>query len=295
MRCLVTGGAGFIGSNLAMELQQGGHDVVVVDNFFTGHEDNLRGFTGEVVRADVSRPFDVGEGYEAIFHQAAITDPRHPDDEDTWRQNTEGFERVIELARRCAAKLVYASSASLYGHGPAPQTEDQPKDLLSAYARSKLWMDEQAAKLAGEMHIVGRRFFNVFAPRERQRGRPASMIYHLTRQMKAGSRPKLFHSGEQKRDHIYVADAVRSNLLSLEAPSDVYNVGTGVATTFNQLVEYINEALGTALEPVYIDNPYTGTYQDLTQADTTRAESKLGFTCRYTTRQGVLEYAPTID
>ncbi|MFW5693298.1 MAG: NAD-dependent epimerase/dehydratase family protein, partial [Thermoguttaceae bacterium] len=158
-----------------------------------------------------------------------------------------------------------------------------------------LWMDERAAKLAGEMHIVGLRYFNVFGPRELHKGRPASMIYHLTRQMKGGSRPRLFRSGEQKRDHIYVADVVRSNLLALEAPSDVYNVGTGVATTFNELVTYINEALGTDLQPEYIDNPYTGTYQDHTQADTTRAESRLGFTCRYTTRQGVLEYAPTID
>lgn len=290
MKCLVTGGAGFIGSNLALELQNQGDDVVVVDNFFTGHVDNLAGFEGEVIRADVSRPVELPDDFDVIFHQAAITDPRHPDDDETYRSNTEGFEVIIDLAQRCDARLVYASSASLYGHGDAPQQEDQPKDLLNTYARSKLWMDDRAKTLVDQMHIVGLRYFNVFGPREAHKGRPASMIYHLTQQMKLGQRPKLFRNGEQKRDHIYVRDVVMANLLATEAPCGVYNVGTGRATTFNELVQWINQALGTHLQPEYIDNPYGQTYQAHTQADTTRAREELGFEAVFTPQQGVIDY-----
>jgi ADP-L-glycero-D-manno-heptose 6-epimerase len=294
MKCLVTGGAGFIGSNLALKLEELGHDVTIVDNFFSGHVDNLAGFGGEVLRADVSRPFEAAEDFDAIFHQAAITDPRHPDDDETYRSNTEGFEVIIDLARRCGAKLIYASSASLYGHGEPPQQEDQPKDLLNTYARSKLWMDDRAKTLFDQMHVVGLRYFNVFGPREAHKGRPASMIYHLTRQMQQGQRPRLFRHGEQKRDHIYVADVVSSNLRALDAPCGVYNVGTGRATMFNELVDWINEALGTDLPPEYIENPYGDTYQAHTQADTARARRQLGFEAAYTPREGVLEYAPTL-
>ncbi len=294
MKCLVTGGAGFIGANLAWELARHGNDVTVVDDFRTGCAENLAGFRGEVVRADISKPLDLAEPFEAVFHQAAITDPRHPNDEETFQCNTVGFQRVIDLAAGCGSKLVYASSASMYGNGPSPQREDQPKNLLSAYARSKLWMDELATSLAGSMHIVGLRYFNVFGPLEAHKGRPASMIYHLARQIKAGNQPRIFSDGNQKRDHIYVKDCVRANLLALSAASGVYNVGTGRGTTFNEVVAYINEALRTRLEPQYIDNPYGATYQNDTQADTALAREKLGFIAKYTAREGILEYVPQI-
>ena len=294
MRCLVTGGGGFIGSNLALELEKKGHDVVVLDDFSAGSRKNLTSFSGGVLDVDCSRPFKTEGNFDAIFHQAAITDPRAPDDDETIRNNIEGFKLIIALARSQGAKLVYASSASLYGHGAAPQQEDQDPDILSAYARSKLMMDQMAAEFAKAMHIVGLRYFNVFGPNEAHKGRPASMIYHLTKQMRAGKRPKLFYDGTQKRDHIYVKDCVQANLCALDAPSGVYNVGTGVATSFNDVVKYINKALGTQFEPEYIENPYKGTYQDHTQADISRAEEMLGFTAAYTTEQGILDYVPQL-
>ena len=295
MHCLVTGGAGFIGSNLALELEQQGHDVIVADNFRTGVMENLQEFHGHVLDLDVSRAFAIDDSLDAIFHQAAITDPREPDDDETFRNNLEGFQRIIDLTLAKNAPLIYASSASLYGNGPAPQQEDQDKHLMSAYAESKLRMDEIAEDLFDSMHIVGLRYFNVFGPREAHKGRPASMIYHLTRQMKAGRRPRIFWDGEQKRDHIYVMYCVRANFIALEGPSGVYNVGTGVATSFNQLVDYLNDALGTDLEPDYFDNPYTGTYQDDTQAETTRAREVLGFEAQYSVPDGLREYVPSIE
>ena len=197
---------------------------------------------------------------------------------------------IIELAKKNNAKLIYASSASLYGNGPAPQQEDQEKELMSAYAKSKLKMDQIAEELFNKMHIVGLRYFNVFGPRESHKGRPASMIYHLRNQMLAGKRPRLFKYGEQKRDHIYVKDIVRANFLALQAPSGVYNVGTGIGTNFNEVVRVLNKVLGTNLEIEYIDNPYDSTYQNNTQADTNKAEKWLGFTVKYSFEEGVRDY-----
>ena len=296
---MVTGGAGFIGANLALELSARGHDVTVLDNLSFGNEKNLDGFKGRFVRGDVceSDILRALEGpFDAIFHQAAITDPRYPDDQETLRQNVQGMHQVMKLAQQHGAKLIYASTASLYGNGASPQREDQPKELLSVYAQSKLVMDEMASHHFNDMHIVGLRYFNVFGPREQHKGRPASMIYHLTKQMKAGRRPRIFKMGEQKRDHIYVKDCVLSNLAALQAPSGVYNVGTGIGTSFNELVSLLNETLGTRLEPEYFDMPYDPkTYQMNTQADTRRAEVILGFKAEYDLKRALREYVPTIE
>jgi ADP-L-glycero-D-manno-heptose 6-epimerase len=295
MRCLVTGGAGFIGSNLATALENQEHEVVILDNFSSGNRANLSGFKGEVMDVDISKPLDFGGRFDAIFHQAAITDPRYPNDRETIRQNLDGFELVLALAQEQNAKLVYASTASLYGNGPAPQKEDQPKELFSAYAQSKLIMDEMASHHYADRHIVGLRYFNVFGPGEGFKGRAASMIYHLAKQMKQGKRPRIFKWGEHQRDHIYVKDCVLANLQALEAASGVYNVGTGVATSFKKLTEILNEVMGTGLEPEYFDMPYDPrTYQNHTQADVGRAESLLGFKARYGLKEAIKEYLPLI-
>ncbi|MCK4522273.1 MAG: NAD-dependent epimerase/dehydratase family protein, partial [Nanoarchaeota archaeon] len=227
MKILVTGGAGFIGANLALELEKQGHEVIIADNLFSGTKDNLKEFKGKFIEWDLADKKDIDKSFDIIFHQAAITDPRYDNDEETYTKNVEGFKNIIELALKNNAKLIYSSSASLYGNGPVPMEEDQEKELFSAYAKSKLKMNEIASAYFDKMHIVGLRYFNVFGPREAHKGRPASMIYHLRKQMLQGQRPRIFKMGEQKRDHIHVKDIVRANILALNAPSGVYNVGTG--------------------------------------------------------------------
>ena len=290
MKILVTGGAGFIGANLALELEKQGHEITIVDNMFSGAEVNLKGFKGKFIELDVSIEKEIPGEFDVIFHQAAITDPRHDNDEETYTKNVQGFKNILKLAQKNNAKLIYASTAALYGNGPIPMKENQELKSFSAYAESKIKMDQIAAGYFDKMHIVGLRYFNVFGPRESHKGRPASMIYHLRKQMLNKERPKLFKFGEQKRDHIYVKDAVRANILALDAKSGVYNVGTGIATTFNEVVKILNEVLGTALEPEYIDNPYGEDYQENTQADTTKAENILGFKAEYSFKQGVADY-----
>ena len=292
MKCLVTGGAGFIGSNLALELEKQGHDVVIVDNFLTGNKNNLKGFSGKVIEIDVTENCELNEKFDVIFHEAAITDPRYPNDEETYNKNVQGFKNIINLAQKNNAKLIYASTASLYGNGPVPMNEDQKKELLSAYCKSKLEMDNIAASLFDKMHIIGLRYFNVFGPRETYKNRAASMIYHLGRQIKAGKKPRIFKFGEQKRDHIYVKDAVDATIMAVNAKkSCIVNVGTGIATNFNELIKILNEVLGKNLKPEYFDMPYNPkTYQSDTQADTKKAEEFLGFKAKWSLKEGIKDY-----
>ncbi|MBI2650982.1 NAD-dependent epimerase/dehydratase family protein [Candidatus Woesearchaeota archaeon] len=297
MKCLVTGGSGFIGSNLALELEKNGHEVTIADNLLTGNKKNLNGFNGKFIELDVSKQFDLNENglnerFDAIFHEAAITDPRYPNDKETYNKNVQGFYNIIKFAQKNNAKLIYASTASLYGNGNVPMKENQKKELLSSYAKSKLEMDKIASQLFRKMHIVGLRYFNVFGPREKYKGRAASMVYHLARQIKDEKNPRIFKFGEQKRDHIYVKDVIDATIKALHAKkSCIVNVGTGIATTFNDLVKALNKELGKNLEMEYVDMPYEPkTYQNNTQAHTSKAEQLLGFKSKYSLKDGIKDY-----
>lgn len=295
MKCLVTGGAGFIGSNLALHLEKEGHTVTVLDDFSSGHENNLKGFKGEVIRADVA-DFNFSSKFktcDAIFHQAAMTDTTVTDEAKMFRANVEGFRNILNFASRVHAKVIYASSAATYGKGPSPMKESQQSAPTNCYGVSKARMDGIAQKAIQEgsvPSIVGLRYFNVFGPREDYKGGAASMIYQLAEQMKKGMRPRIFKYGEQKRDFVYVKDAVRANLLAFQSgKSGIVNIGTGKATSFNEVIETLNQILGFSYEPDYFDNPYSF-YQEHTEADLSLAEKLLGYRPQYTTQEGMKDY-----
>jgi ADP-L-glycero-D-manno-heptose 6-epimerase len=161
------------------------------------------------------------------------------------------------------------------------------------YAFSKAIMDNIAlreAKALSDWTIVGLRYFNVYGPREAHKGVPASMVYHLAQQMKAGQRPRIFKHGEQQRDFVYVKDIVQGSIRALDAQtSGIYNLGTGQARSFNELVDALNECLGTNFRPDYIDNPHAH-YQNFTQADLTNARGALGYEPRFPLEEGVRDY-----
>jgi ADP-L-glycero-D-manno-heptose 6-epimerase len=296
MKCLVTGGAGFIGSNLAIALQKK-HDVTILDNFSSGHRNNLDGFEGEVIENDI-RKFDWTEaGADIIFHQAALTGVVNPRDgsavmeEDIMAVDLEASKKIFEHCKKRKIPFIYASSAATYGMAPAPTKESDAGKPTNAYGRAK-WLFEQFT--SGQRHenlVIGLRYFNVFGPRERYKGKLASMIFQLMQQMSGGQRPKIFKHGEQKRDQIYVKDAVRATLLAMDAKeSCIVNVGSGEAITFNRIVAALNDALGTKLEPEYIDNPYASFYQTHTQADLTLAKEKIGFEPQWKFEDAVKNY-----
>jgi len=293
---LVTGGAGFIGSNLAFEIKRRFPEasVTVIDDFRAASFKNLLGFKGEVAAFDVAqeewlevfkaRPVDT------IFHLASITDTTVLDEKKMIFDNVEGFRNVLKLASEKKADVVYASSAGVYGSQDTPMKEEDAGKPNNVYGFSKWTMDQLALAYGKELKIVGLRYFNVFGPGEWFKGSAASMIYQLYKQMADGRRPRIFKWGEQRRDFIYVKDVVAATLRAPEAKQNtVLNIGTGQSTSFNEVIEALNEGMGTRLEPDYFDNPYDF-YQNFTQADMSRARDEIGFTAQFTTRAGILDY-----
>ncbi|HWP85790.1 MAG TPA: NAD-dependent epimerase/dehydratase family protein [Terriglobia bacterium] len=293
MRILVTGGTGFIGSNLVLRLLEQGHEVLI-----TGHdaEQKIPNFRGKMLQ-----PGLLGIDWEALghvdvlFHLAAINDTTSLDEREMMRANVaaaqELFRRVAEGGCR---RIVYASSTAVYGDAPAPYREETPARPLNPYARSKKELEEWASRFAAEhpeLTVVGLRYCNVYGPRENHKGPRASMIYQLAAQMRQGN-PRLFRFGEQKRDYLYVADAVRANLLAAEArQSCIVNCGSGKAVTFNALVELLNQTLGVRRRPEYIPNPFADRYQSHTECDMTLAKERLGFEPAYDLPAGLADYA----
>ncbi|MBI4115274.1 MAG: ADP-glyceromanno-heptose 6-epimerase [Candidatus Omnitrophica bacterium] len=293
---LVTGGTGFIGSNLTLELQSRypGAFIVVIDDFRGSSFKNLLGFKGEVLAFDVAQRdwLKVLEDreFDAIFHLASITDTTILDEKKMIFDNVEGFRNVLELALETKADVVYASSAGAYGSQDTPMKEEDAGKPNNVYGFSKWVMDQLAESYSGKLKIVGLRYFNVFGPRESFKGSAASMIYQLAQQMLAGRRPRIFKWGDQRRDFIYAKDVVEATITAHQAKRNtVLNVGTGQATSFNEVIEALNEALGAHLEPDYFDNPYDF-YQNFTQADMTRTKKEISFQAKFTTREGILDY-----
>ncbi len=290
---MVTGGAGFIGSNLALTLEENGAKVVVIDDFSCGNFQNLKNFTGELIAQDINEVnWEKLGAIDVIFHQAALTDTTVSDQKRMMYNNVEGFRKIIEFTVRKQIKLVYASSAAVYGNEPAPQREAGSLNPLNVYGYSKLIGDriaEQFAKKSKSI-IVGLRYFNVFGTGEAHKRNYASMIYQLAQQMRSGKRPRIFHDGEQSRDHIYVKDVVEANLKAAQAKkSGIVNLGTGKATTFNRIIEILNDVLGTSLAPDYFDNPYSF-YQNKTQADVSGLKKLTGFETQYSIEKGIKDY-----
>src|SRR5947209_12870727 len=212
LNLIVTGGAGFIGSNLTLALQeQFPHAALtVIDDFRSGDFKNLAGYHGDFVAADLARldwRAQFGDAkIDGIFHMASITDTT---DHEQFRQthdNVESFRRLLRFARPNKTPVVYASSAATYGNVTTATSETVSAAPSNIYAFSKAIMDNLARRCASEdpdWVIVGLRFFNVYGPREAHKGVPASMVYHLSRQMTSGQRPRIFKFGEQLRDFVY--------------------------------------------------------------------------------------------
>lgn len=297
---LVTGGAGFVGSNIAKELESQGHEVTVIDDFSNANFKNLIGFKGDVIAADIFKFMPQDVYFDAIFHEAAITDTTVMDQQRMMEQNVEAFKNVLNFAAFNEIKrVVYASSAATYGNGAVPMKESQPTHPENVYGFSKVIMDNVARQFAQDnqdMTIVGLRYFNVYGPGEYYKGKMASMMFQLYNQMKEGKRPRIFKHGEQLRDFVYVKDIVKANLCALTNAKEtgVYNAATGVARSYNDVVACLNKEMGTNLEPEYIDNPYAF-FQTKTEADMSLTLEKIGYAPDYTLEAGVADYVKTLE
>jgi ADP-L-glycero-D-manno-heptose 6-epimerase len=288
---LVTGGAGFIGSNLTLTLQERYPNarIIVIDDFRSGDFRNLQGYRGDFVAADISR-LDWQKQFkdlvfDAIFHEASITDTTVHDQLLQTHDNVEGFRRLLEFAVLNCTPVVYASSAATYGIAATRMKEDQPPAPANVYAFSKVQLDNLARNFASRYkswRIVGLRYFNVYGPREAHKKAASSMIYQLYTQMKAGKRPRVFRAGEQKRGFVYVKDVVS---LTIRA---------GQPFSFNEVIAELNRNLGTRLDPDYFENPYSF-YQPHTEADLTLAQNELQYSPEYPPAKGIAEYVALLE
>lgn len=320
---IVTGGAGFIGANLVAELmrrERGAH-VYVVDDFRTGSyasiveacvRADVGPFTGTVMPDDVAElnwhPAIEGLRPKAVFHLAAITDTLEFDEKKMLAANSAPFPDILDACAGAGVPLVYASSGATYGTPPhsgsrTPFPESAAGFPLNVYGFSKWLMDAELARnferceRDGEQrpHAVGLRYFNVFGPGEARKGKMASMVWHLTNQVLDGGRPRLFRDGEHERDQVFVEDVVACTLAAASpgATPGIYNCGSGRTTSFNEMIEAINKALGTDIEPEYFDMPETmrATYQHYTCADMSRTANGLGHRPRCSPMDAMIRYA----
>src|SRR5437868_2950728 len=213
LNLLITGGAGFIGSNLVLELQDQfpNSRLTVIDDFRSGDFKNLAGYRGDFVAANLAelnwREQFGEETFDAIFHLASITDTTNHNQFEQVHDNVESFRRILNFGRPRKTRIVYASSAATYGTATAASLESNEAAPANVYAFSKAIMDNLAKRSVAENRdwiIIGLRYFNVYGPREAHKGVPASMVYHLSKQMKAGQRPRILKPGEERRGFVHV-------------------------------------------------------------------------------------------
>jgi len=312
---IVTGGAGFIGSNIVKELnRQGRTDILVVDDLKDGQNyKNLRGLQfidyqhkDDFLQSIEDDAFD-GTDIDGIFHEGACSDTMEYDVNYMMKVNYEYSKSVLHFCMEHRIPFLYASSASTYGSGRNGFREgDECEDALNPYAFSKLAFDRYVRQVLPEAHsqIVGLKYFNVYGPQEHHKGKMASIFYQLYNQIRETDTARLFKGidgygdGEQRRDFVYVKDVVKVNLWFWEnnGPSGIYNCGTGQAHTYNEVAQAVIDALGTG-KIAYREFPeiLRGKYQNFTEADKTHLEAAgydQGF---HDMREAVKEYCGFLD
>jgi UDP-glucose 4-epimerase len=287
--CLVTGGAGFIGSHLAEVLTARGRRVRVFDNFSTGLRENLAHlrpppevFEGDLAEADaVAR---ATEGASLVFHLGALASVQRSveDPGTTHRVCATGTLNVLDAARRAGVRrVVYAASSSAYGiPAEADQTEAEPIRPLSPYAAAKLAGELYAAAFTATygLETVRLRFFNIFGPRQRADSPYSGVIALFAAAMGDNQPPTVYGDGLQSRDFTYVTDAVQALVKASTAPAasgQVYNVGTGRSVTVLELVAALNRLLGVHLAPRH-GPPRAGDVRH-SRADIGQARRDLGY------------------
>jgi len=312
---LITGGAGFIGSNLAFYFQDNYPDsiVVVFDCFRSGmklsnnnltsfgHYKNLVGFTGQVICGNINIKSDLlmlnDFKFDYIFHHAAISDTRVYDQEIIMKTNVNSFYDLLKIALKDQSVMVYASSAATYGNLPSPQTvgKESPEN---PYGYSKYAIDKIAAKYSAEypdLTLVGLRFFNVYGPKEFYKASTSSMVIQLGHQILDGKAPRLFNNSNKiLRDFVSIHDVIQGNIKACKPlKNGVYNIATGDPRSFQELSDILQKELGTNLGTEYFSNPYD-CYQFHTQADISSTRENLGFEPKISLEEGIKDYIPEI-
>jgi ADP-L-glycero-D-manno-heptose 6-epimerase len=313
---LITGGAGFIGSNLAFHFQDNFPDatVIVFDCFRSGdtfsnenlksfgNYKNLLGFNGIVVSGNINDPnalkaLEICYKFDYIFHQAAISDTTVTEQDILIKTNVNAFEDLLKIAIKHGANMVYASSAATYGDSNRFEVGyEQPNN---AYGFSKVIMENVAAKYIKsgvDISIVGLKYFNVYGPREYFKNTTASMVVQFGHQILGGKPPRLFEGSKKiLRDFIFIDDIIQANIKACNSnQSGVYNVGTGKARSFEDIVNILQKELDIDIGKEYIPNPFVVSYQFFTKANIDTTKESLGYEPKFDIENGIKVYVPEI-
>jgi len=256
-KILITGAYGFIGSNFVKTFQDK-YNIVCYDK-------------------DICDGIKIKNDFDVIYHLAANSDTRFPDDVEMYRNNILSFLEVLRFALPKKTKVIYASSAAIYGN-------KKGESVINAYANSKRLIDEIAKQFFAKLPLVGLRPFNVYGPGELQKGKMASMVTQWREQILQGKRPIIFN-GKFRRDFIYVKDIIRGMEQAIKLKSGIYDLGTGKATDFRDILNIVIKNLDTKIKPKFVKNPYLGKYQEFTKADIS-----WGFKPKYMPKDGIKDY-----
>ncbi len=286
---LITGGTGFVGSNIAKYFINKGHHVLMTGH--TGENENNNKNIISYSFHDLN--WNKLPKIDILFHQAAITDTLIHDREKMLEVNFWQSRQLIDQAINAGVtRIVYASSAATYGDTLPPFKEEDAGRCLNVYAESKLLLDRYCEIITQtkDICVIGLRYSNVYGPGESHKGQAKSMIAQIYEQMLNGN-PKLFRWGEQKRDFVYVDDVVAANVLASQSNlNGVFNVGSGTSVTFNRIVDILNEYSRLDREIEYIDNYCAINYQNHTRLDLTQSQEQLKYVPQYTIERGIKEY-----
>lgn len=298
---LITGGAGFIGSNIAKELVSRGESVRILDNFSTGKRENLHPFRQnpdfEIFEGDL-RSFhivrDAVKGCDFVLHQGALPSvPRSVKDPITSNDvNIMGTLNVLEAAREFGVKrVVFASSSSIYGNSETlPKTESMPVAPLSPYALTK-YAGERYCQIYHQLYgleTVALRYFNVFGPNQDPSSQYSAVIPKFIKLIRDGKSPIIYGDGSQSRDFTYVSNNVEANILACTAPNvagQVFNIACGERYTLIDLMNNINDILGTQIQPIF-EKERVGDVKH-SMAGIEKAKDQLGFKIQTSFTEGL--------
>jgi len=294
MKILITGGAGFIGSNLAGELAKK-HEVVIIDDLSTGRTENVEDLDLELVRGSITDPDLLEEyfrGVDYVFHQAALPSVQRSIEDPVLANevNICGTLNVLVAARDAGVKkVIYASSSSVYGDTPElPKREDMKPDPKSPYAVAKL-AGEYYCRVFNEIYglkTVALRYFNVYGPRQDPSSDYAAVIPKFVNRVMAGKAPIIYGDGEQTRDFTFVRDVVQANVLAMESDATgVFNVAAGQRISVNDLAGMVMEVIGNRVDCVH-EEPRAGDVRD-SLGDISRAYAGFGYVPRYGMEEGL--------
>lgn len=310
-KILITGGAGFIGSNLTEYFLNKGHQVVVLDNFSTGHRHNIAQHTDNpnftLIEGDIRNMADCAQavqGVDYVLHQAALGSvPRSIKDPQTTNEvNISGFLNMLVAARDAGVKrFIYAASSSTYGDSESlPKVEDKIGKPLSPYAITK-YVNELYAEIFSKtygMETIGLRYFNVFGRRQDPNGAYAAVIPLFVKKLMNHESPVINGAGDYSRDFTYIDNVIQMNEKAMtttnaEAVNTVYNTAVGDRTTLNQLVDHLKEILSeydpaiATVEVIHGPNRQGDIPHSLASVD--KARQLLGYEPTHAIREGLLE------